>query len=199
MRLFAATSNSGKMREFTLAGAELSDFEIAPLPGFRELPTVEETGATFEENARIKAIHYSGFTGELVFAEDSGLVVDALGGAPGVYSARFAGAGATDGANNRLLLERLRGVENRAARFVCVIALARQGKVLATFEGSQEGSILHEARGANGFGYDPLFYYPPAGRTTAELDASEKFAVSHRGQAFRALLRWLGRQPGASA
>lgn len=199
MRLFAATSNAGKMREFTLASAELSDFEIAPLPGFRELPTVEETGATFEENARIKAIHYSGFTGELVFAEDSGLVVDALGGAPGVYSARFAGAGATDAANNRLLLERLRGVEDRTARFVCVIALARQGKVLATFEGSQEGNILHEARGANGFGYDPLFYYPPAGRTTAELDASGKFAVSHRGQAFRALLQWLGRQPGASA
>lgn len=191
IRLFAATSNAGKMREFALAGAGFADFEIAALPGFREFPTVEETGDTFEENACIKAIHYSGFTSELLFAEDSGLAVDALGGAPGVYSARFAGVGASDAANNQLLLDRLRGMEERTARFVCVIALARQGKVLATFEGSVEGRILHEARGTNGFGYDPLFFHSPSGCTTAELEASAKFAISHRGQAFRALLTWV--------
>ncbi|MCC6264217.1 MAG: RdgB/HAM1 family non-canonical purine NTP pyrophosphatase [Bryobacterales bacterium] len=197
MLLFAATSNSGKMREFALAAADLPDCEIAPLPGFRELPAVEESGTTFEENARIKAVHYSGFTGELVFAEDSGLVVDALDGAPGVYSARFAGGGASDAANNHLLLERLRGAEDRTAHFECVIALARQGNVLATFEGSMEGSILHEPRGTSGFGYDPLFFHAPCGRTTAELTAAEKFPISHRGQAFRALLRWLNRGDGA--
>lgn len=193
-RLFAATSNAGKVREFALAGAELSAYDIAPLPNFRELPTVEETGETFEANARIKAMHYSGFTDELVFAEDSGLSVDALGGAPGVYSARFSGAGASDAGNNQLLLERLRGVANRSARFVCVIALARQGRVLATFEGSVEGEILEEPRGANGFGYDPLFYHPPSGCTTAELAPSAKLAISHRGRAFRALTAWLNGQ-----
>lgn len=193
-RLFAATSNAGKVREFALAGTELSGCEIAPLPNFRELPTVEETGATFEDNARIKAVHYSGFTNDLVFAEDSGLSVDALGGAPGVYSARFSGIGASDAENNALLLERLRGVSNRSARFVCVIALARQGRVLATFEESVEGEILEEPRGANGFGYDPLFYHPPSGCTTAELAPSAKLAISHRGRAIRALAAWLNGQ-----
>ncbi len=194
MRLFAATSNAGKMREFLLASDAIPGCEIAPLPRFRELPTVEETGTTFEENARIKAVHYSGFTGELVFAEDSGLVVDALAGAPGVYSARFAGTGASDAANNHLLLERLRDVSDRRARFICTIALARQGEVLATFVGSLEGSILLEERGENGFGYDPLFFHAPSGRTTAELTPQEKLSISHRGQAFRALLRWLAGQ-----
>lgn len=191
IRLAAATSNAGKLREFVLAAREFASLEIEALPGFRELPAVEETGATFEENARIKAIHYSSFTEDLLFAEDSGLVVDALGGAPGVYSARFSGASATDASNNQLLLDRLRGVADRTARFVCVIALARGGSVIQTFEGSVEGAILEEARGGNGFGYDPLFFYPPSNRTTAELNAVEKLEISHRGKALRSLFAWV--------
>ncbi|MCZ2152328.1 MAG: RdgB/HAM1 family non-canonical purine NTP pyrophosphatase [Bryobacterales bacterium] len=194
VRLIAATSNKGKLREFALAAEGYAGFEILPLPEFQKLPGVEEIGRTFEENARIKAVHYSAFTDEFLYAEDSGLVVDALNGAPGVYSARFAGVGATDAANNHLLLERLRGVEDRSARFVCVIALARRGSVIATFEGSVEGTILREAKGLNGFGYDPLFYYPPAHCTTAELDPARKLEISHRGKAIRKLFDWAGSQ-----
>lgn len=193
MRILVATSNQGKLREFQIAVQQsgASDVEFAPLPNFRSLPTVEETGSTFEENACIKAIHYSGFTEDLLLAEDSGLVVDALGGAPGVYSARFAGPNADDEANNHLLLERLNGVENRVARFVCVIAVARRREVIATFEGTVEGRILHAPQGTHGFGYDPLFFYPPSGCSTAELDPETKLSISHRGKAFASMLAWL--------
>lgn len=193
MRILVATSNQGKLREFQIAAQKsgASDVEFAPLPDFRSLPTVEETGSTFAENAGIKAIHYSGFTEDLLFAEDSGLVVDALGGAPGVYSARFAGPNADDEANNRLLLERLHGVEDRAARFVCVIAVARRRELIATFEGAVEGRILHAPQGTHGFGYDPLFFHPPSGCSTAELDPETKLSISHRGKAFASMLSWL--------
>jgi XTP/dITP diphosphohydrolase len=190
-RVYAATSNAGKLREFALAAERYADLEIAALPGFGEIPPAEETGATFAENARLKALHYGAYTGELVFAEDSGLEVGALGGEPGVYSARYAGEGATDAANNALLLERLAGVKERAARFVCVIALARRGTVLATFEGAVEGVITEAPRGSHGFGYDPLFFHPPSGCTTAELAPEAKLAISHRGAAFRRMLAWL--------
>ena len=127
----------------------------------------------------------------LLFADDSGLEVDALGGAPGVYSARFAGPGATDAANNQLLLERMRGERGRSARFVCVIALADGGRLLQIFRGAVEGQILEEPRGPHGFGYDPLFYYPPFGCSFGEAAPDRKLTVSHRGKALRALFQHL--------
>jgi len=166
---------------------------LLPLPGLKDLPQFEETGATFEANAMAKALYYSAYAPGLLFAEDSGLEVEALGGAPGVRSARFAGEGATDEANNRLLLEKLRGVSDRRARFVCVVALAEKGRLLATFRGAVEGRILEAPRGHNGFGYDPVFYYPPFRATFAQVAPARKFSVSHRGQALRGLLTWLRR------
>jgi XTP/dITP diphosphohydrolase len=189
MILYACSTNAGKLREFALAArdAGIAGLVIEPLPELRGIAPPEETGSTFEENARLKAAYYSGFTRELVFADDSGIEVDALGGAPGVYSARYAGPNATDAENNALLLRNLEGVTDRTARFVCVIALAREGRVLETVRGSVEGEILHAARGEGGFGYDPLFFYAPQGCSFAELSAEEKLAVSHRGNALRAL------------
>lgn len=192
MTLYCATTNPGKLREFRLAAEAFgAGIRIEPVPGLPEIPTPAETGRTFAENAIGKALYYSKFASGPLFADDSGLVVEALNGAPGVDSAHYAGAGATDEANNRLLLERLRGVEDRSARFVCVIALAEQGRLIRTFEGAVEGEILETPRGVNGFGYDPLFFYPPYGRTLAEVSPEEKLAVSHRGKALRALLEFV--------
>jgi XTP/dITP diphosphohydrolase len=182
-RLYACSGNPGKLAEFSLASSE-----ILPLPAINQLPAPEESGATFEENAILKALYYSRFTSELVFADDSGLEVAALAGAPGILSARFAGPDATDEQNNSLLLERLANAAHRTARFVTVIALARSGALLDTSTGTVEGEILHAPRGAYGFGYDPLFFYPPLGRSFAELPDPDKFAVSARGKALRALL-----------
>ncbi len=190
MKIYCATGNPGKLREFQLAGRVLN-IDVEPLAGLKTITAPEESGATFEDNARIKAAYYSEFASGPLFADDSGLEVDALGGAPGVYSARFAGPEATDAANNRLLLERLGDNPNRTGRFVCVIALAEGGQVRATFRGVVEGEILREARGPGGFGYDPLFYYPPFGCTFGEVEGEKKFDVSHRGQALRQLLQYL--------
>lgn len=189
MKLYCATGNAGKLREFRQAAAGL--FELEPPPGFASLPTCPEHGHTFEENAVEKALYYGRHAGGLLFAEDSGLEVEALGGAPGIYSARFSGPDAGDESNNRLLLERLRGARNRAARYVCVIALAEHGELLGAFRGEAAGEILEQPRGTGGFGYDPLFYYPDFGCTFAEVPAERKFEVSHRGRAFRSLLAWL--------
>ena len=186
-RWYACSSNRDKLAEFTLAAGD--GVEIAPLPGIENLAAPEESGASFEENAVLKAVYYSRFTREAVFADDSGLEVEALGGAPGVLSARFAGPGATQAQNNALLLERLAGIGQRAARFVTALALAQAGRLLSTSAGAVEGKILNAPRGVNGFGYDPLFLYPPLGRSFAELADAEKFAVSARGNALRALLR----------
>jgi XTP/dITP diphosphohydrolase len=193
--LHCATANQGKLREFRLAaGQGIRIHPIAP----RDCP---ETGHTFEENARSKALCYErGLAASghpLVFADDSGLVVDALDGAPGIYSARFAGPNADDRANNALLREKLRGIETarRKARFVCTIALAQNGKVLKTFTGSAEGRILEAPVGTNGFGYDPLFYFPELDKGFAELPPEVKWAHSHRGKAFRAMLEWLRTNP----
>jgi len=191
MKLWCATGNPGKLREFRLA-AEGRAVELDLLPDFQLLPSCEENGRTFEENAVIKATHYGPYVPGLLFADDSGLEVDALGGAPGVYSARYAGPGATDPANNQLLLERLRGVEDRTARFVCTIALMDRTRLVGTFRGAVEGRILDEERGSGGFGYDPLFYYPPFGCTFGQASAERKFTVSHRGQALRQMLAFLG-------
>ncbi len=190
IRVLCATGNPGKLREFHLA-AEVLGIDVEPLEGLKSIPAPEETGATFEENACLKAVYYSRFTTELLFADDSGLAVDALGGEPGVHSARYAGEQANDAANNALLLERLAGKPHRKARFVCVIALAQEGRILGTFRGEVEGEILTERRGTEGFGYDPLFFYPPFGCTFGEVEGPKKFDVSHRGKALRGLLEYL--------
>jgi XTP/dITP diphosphohydrolase len=191
MILYACSSNPGKLREFALAAG---DVRVEPLPNLRNIPPPDETGATFEENARIKAVYYSAFTPELVFADDSGLEVDALAGAPGVHSARYAGPNASDDENNALLLRNLDNATRRSARFVCVIALARQGQILQMFRGRVDGEILPVPCGAGGFGYDPLFLYPPFGCSFAQLAPEEKFAVSHRGHALRAISRYLSEE-----
>ncbi len=190
-RLLCATGNPGKLREFRMAASH-APVEIELLPNFREMPPCVEDGATFEENAILKVRHYGRDVPGFLFADDSGLEVDALGGAPGVYSARFSGPQATDAANNRLLLERLQGVENRSARFVCAIALLEDREVRGVYRGAVEGVILEAPRGSGGFGYDPLFYYPPFGCTFGEASDEQKFSVSHRGQALLAMLRSLG-------
>jgi XTP/dITP diphosphohydrolase len=200
-RVLVATSNPGKIRD--LVGAAIAhNVQIEMLPGFALLPSVVEDGATFEANARKKAEHYSKYAeGEIVIADDSGLEVDALGGAPGVRSARYAADehnapehadNSDDEANNARLLRELHDVpeEFRTGRFVCVIAAARNGHTLATFHGKAEGIILHVPRGSNGFGYDPLFYFPEIGKSFAELTAEEKAGYSHRGAAFGAFLKW---------
>ena len=179
--VFCATTNAGKLREFSLALA------VEMLPGLDRIPAPLETGVTFDENAVLKALYYSKHCSGLLFAEDSGLEVDALDGAPGVYSARFAGEGASDEENNRLLLARMQGVADRSARFVSVIALARAGELVKTFTGVVEGVVLEAARGENGFGYDPVFYYPPFGCSFGEATLEQKMSVSHRSQAALAM------------
>lgn len=198
-----ATSNPGKLRDFAGA-ASASGVEVAPLPGFASLPPVVEDGLTFEANARKKAEAYSRYAaGEIVLADDSGLEVDALAGAPGVHSARYAaaaphlaGANTDDAANNARLLRELKRVapEKRTGRFVCVISAARDGQTLEVFRGQAEGMILDTPRGSQGFGYDPLFFFPEIQKTFAELSAQEKAAYSHRGSAFRKFLEWAGRE-----
>lgn len=169
--------------------------EIELLPQFHEIPPCAEDGATFEENAVIKALHYGRHASGLLFADDSGLEVEALGGAPGIYSARYSGAQGTDESNRRLLIENMRGVENRAARFVCVVALTEGERVHGLFRGEVEGIILDGPRGTGGFGYDPLFFYPPFGCTFGEAPDEHKFSVSHRGRALLAMLRALPLAP----
>jgi XTP/dITP diphosphohydrolase len=191
IRLYCATGNPGKLCEFGMAARLSPAVDIELVPGFGEIPPCIENGRTFEENAILKARHYGSYASGLLFADDSGLEVDALGGAPGVYSARFAGPNATDAENNRLLLETLRGVAHRTARFVCVITLVEGDRLRQTFRGVVEGVIAQEPRGSGGFGYDPLFFYPPFAATFGEIAAERKFAVSHRGQALRAMLDWL--------
>jgi XTP/dITP diphosphohydrolase len=190
VKVYCATGNPGKLREFHLAG-EVLGIDVEPLPDIEQIVAPAETGSTFEENARIKAEYYSRYAPGPLFADDSGLEVDALGGAPGVYSARYAGEHATDQQNNELLLERLAHKQDRTARFVCVIALAENGRTIQTFRGEVEGEIIARPRGPGGFGYDPLFYYKPFRLTFGEVEGERKFAVSHRGQALRKLLAYL--------
>lgn len=189
MRLYCATTNPGKLREFRSAIED--SFDVEPLPGLGSIPVCEETGATFEENAIQKALYYSKHVDGYLFVDDSGLKVDALGGAPGVYSARYAGPGATDEANNRLVLERMRGVQDRTARFVCVVALAESGRLVHIFRAAVEGLLTEAPRGTNGFGYDPIFFYPPFGCTFGEAPLERKMEVSHRAQALRALREYV--------
>jgi XTP/dITP diphosphohydrolase len=204
LRVLIATSNAGKLRDFRGAAA-VHGIVVEGLRDFSDLPEAVEDGATFEENARKKAEHYSRFApGELVLADDSGLSVDALGGAPGVHSARYyalpmreSGASCMDRAgidraNNAKLLRELQTVAEgeRGACFVCVISAARDGREVAHFRGEARGVVLRQARGAMGFGYDPLFYLPTLAKSFAELTPGEKSLVSHRGAALRKFLQW---------
>lgn len=204
-RVLVATSNPGKVRDL-IGAAAAHDVQVEMLPGFASLAPVIEDGLTFEANARKKAEFYSKHAGGLVvIADDSGLEVDALGKAPGVRSARYAAdehhepeesGNSDDEANNARLLRELHDVpdEFRTGRFVCVLAAARNGHTIATFHGTAEGLILRSPRGANGFGYDPLFYFPQIDKTFAQLSAEEKAVYSHRGAAFRAFLAWEDQQ-----
>jgi XTP/dITP diphosphohydrolase len=186
-RVVLASGNRGKLAEL---GALLADLgaELRPQSDF-DVPPAPEDAPTFVENALAKARHVARATGLPALADDSGLIVDALGGAPGVRSARFAGTQGDDAANNALLLERLAGVRDRRARFACVLVLldGPEDPLPRIAEGHWEGTILEAPRGAGGFGYDPLFLDPASGRSAAELSAAEKAARSHRGAAVRAL------------
>ena len=199
IRVLIATSNPGKLRDFAGA-ATPRGVAIEALPNFASIPTAIEDGLTFEDNARKKAAYYSAYaSGEIVLADDSGLEADALAGAPGVHSARYAadqphlvGNNTTDQANNARLIRELRKIppEQRTARFVCVIAAARDGQILNVFRGQAEGVLLDVPHGSNGFGYDPFFYFPSIQKTFAELTSEEKAKYSHRGAAFRHFLDW---------
>ena len=185
-KIVVGTRNNGKVREIQTALADLP-FAVVGLPE-TDIPDVEETGTTFQENAILKARHYCQFTGEYCLADDSGLEVDALDGEPGVYSARYAGLDSTDAANNEKLLTVLKDVppSGRTARFRSVLVLVGPDGSLLLVDGVCEGVILDEAKGRGGFGYDPLFYMASQGKTLAEMTIEEKNRISHRGNALNA-------------
>ena len=191
--IVAATGNKGKIDEFTATLAPLG-YIVRPVKDFGFIEEPEETGATFADNAILKARYYADRTGRPCLADDSGLEVDVLKGEPGVYSARYAGAKATDADNNTKLLNELsrRGDETRSARFRCVLALCQTDGSVLTSDGTCEGIILLQGRGDGGFGYDPLFFLPEHGKTLAEMTLEEKNSVSHRGRALAALVVKLG-------
>jgi XTP/dITP diphosphohydrolase len=197
--LYVASTNPGKLRDFSLAAAHQGVL-ILPLPSLDAIEAPAENAPTFADNAREKAIYYSRFLpGEMVLADDSGLEVNFLAGAPGVRSARFAAdagfraAATTDANNNLFLLQQLAGVAeaDRRARYRCALSIAQDGSSTLTADGTVEGRILTSMRGSGGFGYDPLFYVPALDRTMAEIDDQTRWTVSHRGQAFRALMELL--------
>jgi len=205
MHLYAATTNPGKLRDFAHAAASSPSVRIEPLPDLAAIPAPPEDEPTFQANARAKAIYYSlRAPGLLVLADDSGLEVDALNGEPGVHSARFAAdvahptnTDSPDLRNNAALLAALAEVpeSSRQARYRCALALARDGHVLHTADGSVEGLILTESRGSGGFGYDPLFLVPQLNQTMAELPPADRLALNHRGRALTTLLSSLNQQP----
>jgi XTP/dITP diphosphohydrolase len=187
-----ASKNRGKIAEFAGALAALP-VKVLALSDFGDIPDAREDGDTFAANAIKKALYYARFTGKACLADDSGLEVDALDGAPGVFSARYAGENANSAANNQKLLTALQAArpDERTARFRCVLAYAAENDAVITADGVCEGVILEEPRGTGGFGYDSLFYMPDLKRTMAEMTMAEKNAVSHRGRAIRAMVRQL--------
>src|SRR5688572_6089673 len=202
-RLLIATTNRDKLREIQsiLKDVQVELLTLADLPAADE---PDETGASFAENARLKALHYAGAASRVIsdpelltVAEDSGLVIDALDGEPGVHSARFLSPDASYPARFAAIQERLDAQPDapRTARFVCALAVVEAGRVVFETRGTIEGVIAREARGGAGFGYDPIFEYPPFGKTLAEVGEADKLAVAHRGHAFRSLAGWL-RSPG---
>jgi XTP/dITP diphosphohydrolase len=193
--LLVATTNTGKLREITdiLAGLSISLLTLRDRPG---IPEPDEIGHTLGENARLKALYYAGETNLTSVADDSGLEIEALDNAPGVHSARWHGTNYPFKFRKIQELLHERGVDGSAARFVCHVALAKEGKIVFEAEGTVRGEIIADPRGTKGFGYDPIFFYPPLGRTLAELALAEKSAVSHRGKAFAALREHLVAHPG---
>jgi XTP/dITP diphosphohydrolase len=186
MRLLVATTNRGKLREIT-AILDGLPIELVTLDSFPHVQEPEEGGDTFAANARLKAIYYSNATGLPSVADDSGLEIAELGGAPGVHSARWEGADYQVKFRRIHELLREKGVSGSIARFVCHVALAEAGRVTFEAVGTVDGEIAHQPRGTHGFGYDPIFYYPPLGKTLGEVEQTEKATVSHRGKAFKAL------------
>jgi XTP/dITP diphosphohydrolase len=191
-RILLASSNAGKLREYREL-ARGSVVEVDLLTNFREVPPFQESAPTFAENSAGKALHYSRFSAELILSDDSGLVVPALGGRPGVHSARYAGPSATDADRVRQLLREMEGKhgDDRRARFVCVAAIAQRCGILAVVSDFLEGVIENEPSGTGGFGYDPIFLVPVLGRTFAQTSPDEKNRLSHRGKAFRKVLELL--------
>jgi XTP/dITP diphosphohydrolase len=192
--LYLASGNAGKLKEFrVLAESSGKNWKLELLADYGTLPEFEEAAPTFAENAAGKAFYYSRLSEGVVIADDSGLVVPALGGAPGVLSARYAGPDASSEQKIAKLLFEMKGLEgsNRSAYFVCVIAAVRNGRAMAVVSEKVDGEILETPRGSGGFGYDPVFYFPPLGKTFAELRAEEKSLHSHRGKAFGRLLEVL--------
>lgn len=195
IRLLLASSNSGKLREYKQL-AEISGIEIELVPNFPKLPAFDESAPTFAENAAGKALHYSELAEGVVLADDSGLIVPALDGAPGVRSARYAGPEATDADRIGKLLRAMEGKKGdaRRARFVCVTAIAVRGRALAVVSDFVEGRIAEDPRGSSGFGYDPVFQMLDTGRTYAELPVKEKNLLSHRGRSFSELIATFSRK-----
>ena len=200
VKIYFASSNPGKLAEFralaesdAAGNSSSTTFSVEMMPGFESLTPFEENAPTFGENALGKALYYSQLTDAIVFADDSGLVVPALGGAPGVHSARYAGPDASSADRINKLLQELasKGREERAAYFCCVIAVVRQGLPIAVISNRADGEILETPRGTEGFGYDPIFYLPELDKTFAELMPPEKNLYSHRGRAFRCVLSFL--------
>ncbi len=190
MKLLVATTNRGKLREIAdiLRGAPV---ELVTLESYRAIPEPDENGATFAENARLKALYYSKATGLASVADDSGIEIDALDKAPGVHSARWHGTDYAVKFRRIYELLRERTVSGSTARFVCCVALADRGRIVFEARGTVEGEIAAEPRGTHGFGYDPIFYYPPLGKTLAEIELDQKGTVSHRGKAFAAVREYL--------
>jgi len=184
--LVLATKNRGKIAEFEGLFRGF-DLEVKSLNDFGPIPPVIEDGETFEDNAVKKAQFTAKVLGFPAIADDSGLTVKALGGEPGVFSARYAGEGSTDEANNIKLLRAMKGIEQREAAFICILAIAVPRGPALIYEGTCEGLITEEIRGSQGFGYDPIFYYPPVNKTFAQMSAAEKNGVSHRGRAMAEL------------
>ena len=189
MKLLLASSNPGKLREYRELAND-AGVELDEMPNFREIESFDESSPTFAENAAGKAIHYSRFTTATILADDSGLVVPALNGAPGVRSARYAGPNASDEDRIRKLLGEMAGktADQRRAKFICVTAIARQGRVLTIASDFAQGLLTEKPRGKDGFGYDPIFLFQELDRTYAELTRKEKNVYSHRGKAFRKML-----------
>jgi XTP/dITP diphosphohydrolase len=198
MRLYIATSNPGKLRDFAHAAKAFPHVEILPLPGLNQIPAPEETADTFLGNATLKALAYSTLLpDEIVLADDSGIVVPALGGQPGVRSARYAddlafpGSGSTDQRNLDCLLAQTAHLHRTEAHYTAVIAAARQGQIVATARGQVHGTLLNAPCGTSGFGYDPIFYLPELDLTMAEIDMDTRLKISHRGRALASLLSTL--------
>jgi len=188
-KLLVATGNSHKTDEIRAILGE--DYVVSDLKAHPDLPEVEETGTTFLENATLKAVEISKQVGGLILSDDSGLEVDALGGEPGVYSSRYAGEAGNDAANNKKLLHELQGEDSRTARFRCVMVLAQDGEVLASFDGAVEGRMLSELHGEGGFGYDPLFVPDGYDQTFSQLSEGIKNQLSHRAVAMEKVVAWL--------